>query len=119
MPLSSVPEAFAAALAARPDRVAIEGDGPALTYRELASRSDGVAAQLAARGIGRGQRVGLYANRSANAITAILGVLKAGAAYVPFDTAYPPKLLRYLHEDSAPALMLAPPLQDAAEAFWS
>jgi amino acid adenylation domain-containing protein len=117
MTLRSVPEAFAAVVAAQPDRVAIEGEGSPLSYRDLAVRSDAVAAELAARGIGRGQRVGLYANRSADAITAILGVLKAGATYVPFDTAYPPNLLRYLCEDSEPALMLAP--QAAAERFWS
>ncbi|HYM26659.1 MAG TPA: non-ribosomal peptide synthetase [Steroidobacteraceae bacterium] len=121
MPANSIPEAFAAALPAGTERVALEGDGPALTYGELAARSDALAAGLAARGIGRGARVGLYANRSAEAVAAMLGVLKAGAAYVPFDTSYPANLLRYLYEDSAPALMLVQErlLQDAAAVrFW-
>ncbi len=117
----SIPEAFAAALHAGPERVALEGDGPALTYGQLAARSDAIAARLAARGVGRGARVGLYANRSAEAVAAMLGVLKAGAAYVPFDTSYPANLLRYLYEDSAPALVLVQErlLQDqAAVRFW-
>lgn len=121
MRADSIPEAFAAALPAGADRVALEGDGPALTYGQLAARSDAIAAGLAARGIGRGARVGLYANRSAEAVAAMLGVLKAGAAYVPFDTSYPANLLRYLYEDSAPALVLVQAclLQDpAAVRFW-
>lgn len=121
MAANSIPEAFAAALAIGAERIALDGDGPALTYGQLAARSDAIAAGLAARGIGRGARVGLYANRSAEAVAAMLGVLKAGAAYVPFDTAYPANLLRYLYEDSAPALMLVQErlLQDQAGArFW-
>ena len=121
MRADSIPEAFAAARLAGPEKVALEGDGPALTYGQLAARSDAIAAGLATRGIGRGARVGLYANRSAEAVAAMLGVLKAGAAYVPFDTSYPANLLRYLYEDSAPALVLVQEslLQDeAAVRFW-
>ena len=119
MRADSIPEAFAAALFAGTEKVALAGDGPALTYGQLAARSDAIAAALATRGIGRGARVGLYANRSAEAVAAMLGVLKAGAAYVPFDTSYPVNLLRYLYEDSAPALVLVQErlLQDEA-AVW-
>jgi len=89
-----------------PTRIAITCDGRQITYRGLDAWSDRIAADLRARRVAPGQLVGLYANRSAEAIAAILGILKAGAAYVPFDPAYPPKLLRHIYEDSKPAMML-------------
>jgi len=102
-----------------PERVAVTGEGMQLTYRELAARAGRVSALLQAHGIGRGDRVALYTNRCADALAAILGVLQAGAAYVPLDTSYPPKLLKYLYEDSSPSVLLAEStLLAAAEPFW-
>jgi len=119
MPPTSIPEAFAASVAAAPERIALVADGPALSYGRLAQVSDAIASGLAARGIGRGHTVGLYSNRSAEAVAAILGILKTGAAYVPLDTSYPAKLLQYIYEDSRPSAML---VQDAllreVPAFW-
>jgi amino acid adenylation domain-containing protein len=115
---TSIPEAFAATLSTSPDRLAVVGDGPGLSYRELSARADQLAAQLRERGIGRGSRVGLYSNRSADAMAAILGVLKAGAAYVPLDTSYPPKLLSYIYADAAPAVMVVQDSLLGAEPFW-
>jgi len=106
MSAQSIPEAFAAIAASAPLRIALCGDGVPRSYGLLAARADAIAATLAARGVGPGDRVGLYANRSADAIAAILGVLRSGAAYVPLDTSYPQNLLRYIYEDSAPAAML-------------
>jgi amino acid adenylation domain-containing protein len=106
MSAQSIPEAFAAIAASAPLRIALCGDGAPRSYGLLAARADAIAATLAARGVGPGDRVGLYANRSADAIAAILGVLRSGAAYVPLDTTYPLNLLRYIYEDSAPAAML-------------
>ncbi len=77
-----------------------------VTYRELADRADVIADHLAAAGVGHRDIVGLYLSERAEAIAAMLGVLKLGAAYLPFDTAYPAKLLRYIYEDSAPRAML-------------
>ena len=121
MSAQSIPEAFAAIAASAPQRIALSGDGPPLSYAQLAARADAVASQLAARGVGAGDRVGLYANRSADAIAAILGVLRSGAAYVPLDTSYPASLLRYIYEDSAPAAMLvdASLVKPGAPGFWS
>jgi amino acid adenylation domain-containing protein len=120
MSAHSIPEAFAAIAASTPQRVALCGDGPPVSYGELAARANGVAARLAALGIGAGDRVGLYANRGADAIAAILGVLRCGAAYVPLDTSYPTNLLRFIYEDSAPAAMLVDPTLVRADtpAFW-
>lgn len=78
-----------------------------LTYAQLNVAADRIARRLRARGIGRGKTVGLYSNRAAEAVAAILGILKSGAAYVPLDTSYPAKLLQYIYEDSTPSVMLA------------
>ena len=120
MPVQSIPEAFAAIAAAAGERIALSGDGAPVSYAALAARAERLAATLAARGIGPGDRVGLYANRSADAIAAILGVLRCGAAYVPFDTSYPANLLRHIYEDSAPVAMLADlALMESGAPFWS
>jgi amino acid adenylation domain-containing protein len=98
--------AFTAVAARSPESTAIVGDGNAVTYAELAQRSDHVAQYLRSLGIGEGERVGLYTLRSVDSIVAMLGILKAGAAFIPFDAAYPPALLKFVYEDCAPALML-------------
>lgn len=89
------------------DREAVVGDTEALRYRDL----DGWAAQfarfLARHGVRRGDHVALLAGRSVRTIVAILGILKAGAAYVPLDIGDPPERLANLLADSAPSLVLS------------
>jgi amino acid adenylation domain-containing protein len=116
---SSIPEAFSRCLRRHPERTALRHGERAITYRELGERAAAIACRLAAAGVGRGDVVGLYLPRGESAIAAMLGVLKSGAAYLPFDSGYPAKLLRYIYEDSAPKAMLvdrAP--ADAASTFW-
>ena len=60
-----------------------------LTYAELDKRSNKVAAALAARGVRRGDFVGLWLKRSLDLHVAMLGILKAGGAYIPFDAEAP------------------------------
>jgi amino acid adenylation domain-containing protein len=73
-----------------PDRIAVvDPDGTSLTYRELNHRASCVAGMLHARGVQAGDRVGLLLPKSAAAVTAIFGILKAGAAYVPADFTAP------------------------------
>jgi amino acid adenylation domain-containing protein len=121
MSAQSIPEAFAAIAASAPQRIALCGDGAPLSYAGLSSRADAIAQTLVTRGVGPGDRVGLYANRSADAIAALLGVLRSGAAYVPLDTSYPLNLLRYIYEDSAPAAMLVDTslLKADTPTFWN
>jgi amino acid adenylation domain-containing protein len=102
----SISAAFEHASRRFADRVALECDGAQLSYAELAAHGDRIARNLRARGVGRGMTVGLYAQRSPATIAAILGILKAGAAYLPLDAGYPNNLLRFIVEDSAPCLML-------------
>jgi amino acid adenylation domain-containing protein len=69
-----------------PERLAAaDPDGTALTYRELNERASRIAGFLASRGVQRGERVGLALPKNTSALTALFGVLKAGAAYVPVD----------------------------------
>ena len=113
--------AFSARAAALPDRTARVSGDDRLSYAELDQRSTGVARYLMHQGVRVGDRVGVYSQRSSDAVTALLGILKAGAAYVPFDPAYPAKLLGVMADDCAPALMLAQAdlLQAGAAPFWS
>lgn len=71
-------------------RTAVSDGDRRLTYAELDRLSDLYAARLARAGVRHGQRVGIYLDRSAEAVVAMLAVLKAGAAYLPFDPAAPP-----------------------------
>jgi amino acid adenylation domain-containing protein len=72
-----------------PDRPAVSDSSRRLTYAELDRESDAVAAGLTARGVDVEDRVGVYVERSADLFVAILGILKASAAYVAVDSRYP------------------------------
>ncbi|WP_354683427.1 amino acid adenylation domain-containing protein, partial [Cupriavidus necator] len=103
--------------AARPDAVAVVCGAQTLRYGELLDRADRLAAVLHARGIGAEDRVGIALSRSPDILVALLAVLRSGAAYVPFDPAYPKDRLAYLFEDSAIRLLVTEPaLLDALPA---
>ena len=72
-----------------PDAVAVLTSKDSISYQDLNERANAVANDLVARGIEPGDLVGIHIRRSIEAITAFLAVLKAGAAYVPLDPAYP------------------------------
>jgi amino acid adenylation domain-containing protein len=106
VPAASVHGMFAAQAARTPDAIAVEHEGQRLSYRELDAAADALAHTLAARGIGRGALVALVAERSPRMLVALLGVLKAGAAYVPMDPAYPAERLRFMLDDAAVAAIV-------------
>ncbi|MFD6490297.1 amino acid adenylation domain-containing protein [Streptomyces sp. NPDC060188] len=81
---------------ATPDALAVVWSGRQVTYAELDARANRFAHLLTARGHGRGAKVGICLDYSIDMIVAILGTLKAGAAYVPFDPAYPAARLQLL-----------------------
>ncbi|MEH0971441.1 amino acid adenylation domain-containing protein [Micromonospora sp. CPCC 205546] len=89
-----------------PDRLAVADGDERLDHATLQRRADRLAHALIARGVRPDQVVGLHARRSARLIVAILGVLKAGAAYLPLDPALPPQRLAGMVADAAPALVL-------------
>jgi amino acid adenylation domain-containing protein len=87
---------FEAHARATPDAVAVVCAGRQVTYAELDARANRFAHFLTARGCGRGAKVGVCLDYSVDMLVAILGTLKAGAAYVPFDPAYPAARLELL-----------------------
>ena len=98
----SIPALFGAQVARVPQAVAVSFEGRGMTYRELDEASNRLAQLLAGRGVGPGQRVALLLSRSAEAIVAILAVLKTGAAYVPIDPAVPAARMQFVVDDAAP-----------------
>ncbi|WP_082994496.1 non-ribosomal peptide synthetase [Mycobacterium sp. 1245801.1] len=102
----SIPTLFAAQVARTPEAVAITCDGHSMTYRGLDEASDRLAHLLAGHGAGPGQTVALLLSRSAEAIVAILAVLKTGAAYLPLDPAHPDARIEFILADVAPIAAL-------------
>ncbi|MCX2888174.1 amino acid adenylation domain-containing protein, partial [Pseudomonas sp. DCB_BI] len=96
-----------AQVARAPEALAVTQDGQALSYAALNRQANRLAHQLIARGVQPGDRVALCLPRNASRVVGLLGVLKAGAAYVPVDPGYPAERIAYLLSDSAPALVLA------------
>jgi aspartate racemase len=94
---AGLPSLFAVAAGRWPQAIALESADPAaeilpaprLTYAELARGASGLAARLRDAGVRRGDRVGLYMERSAGTVAAILAIVEAGGAYVPLDTSDP------------------------------
>lgn len=84
-----------------PHRQAVIDKRGSCTYEELDERSNALAQTLRDRGVRRGDRVGILLPKSIDAVVAIFGVLKAGAAYVPLDSFAPRMRLRFMIEDCA------------------
>lgn len=97
---SSMPEAFRRHVIERPDAIALRDAERVWSYAELDVATDQVACGLQSRGVGVEDRVGVFLPRSCEAIIALLGVLKAGAAYVPLDPEYPAARLRHMQSDA-------------------
>ena len=107
---STLHDPLAASLARVPERVALVAEGSHLSYGELARRARRIAAGLRGlrgRGAGPEVRIGLCSERTPEMVLGLLGILAAGAAYVPLDPAYPAERLALMLEDSGAALVLA------------
>jgi amino acid adenylation domain-containing protein len=93
---ATIHELFARRVSEAPDHPAVAFRGETLTYRELDERANRLARLLLGRGVEPEARIGVWMERSADAIVALLAVLKAGGAYVPLDPAHPPARLAAL-----------------------
>ncbi|RSN66480.1 hypothetical protein DMH12_00670 [Streptomyces sp. WAC 04229] len=102
-----LPALFLGQAARTPDDTALVHEGSTLSYAELGRRAHAVAGHLAARGLGRGDLVGVYLDRSADLVPTLLGVLLSGAAYVPLDPIYPDERIAGMLDDSRAALLIA------------
>ncbi|WP_295808374.1 non-ribosomal peptide synthetase [uncultured Nitratireductor sp.] len=99
-------ETVAALAREQPDAVAISFDDESLTYGELDRLSAKLAARLAAMGVRKGDVVGLLLPRALKTLVAKLAILKTGAAYAPFDPAYPLEHLGYMTQDCTPRALI-------------
>jgi amino acid adenylation domain-containing protein/non-ribosomal peptide synthase protein (TIGR01720 family) len=96
-----------------PDDVALvmpvyeEGERQTLTYSEMNQRANQIAHYLRSQGVESGMVVGICLPRSLDLIVGLLGILKAGAAYLPLDPEYPRDRLQYMLEDTQTPLVLA------------
>ncbi|HEX2191245.1 MAG TPA: amino acid adenylation domain-containing protein, partial [Longimicrobiaceae bacterium] len=99
-------ELVAAQAERTPDAVAVACGSAVLTYAELERRSDVLARALRGRGVRPEAPVGLCVERSAEMVAAVLGILKAGSAFVPLDPQYPAERLAFMLEDSGARLLL-------------
>jgi non-ribosomal peptide synthetase component F len=105
---------FEAQVERTPDAVAVVYNEHRLTYRELNGRANQLAHYLRRQGVTAETRVGISVERSLDMLVGILGILKAGAAYVPLDPEYPRDRLSFmLEETQAPVLLTQQPLLGA------
>ncbi|HEX7183846.1 MAG TPA: amino acid adenylation domain-containing protein, partial [Thermoanaerobaculia bacterium] len=106
-PVFLLHERFAERAASAPEARAVVFEGEALSYGELDRRATRLAQTLRAWGVSPGELVALCLERSLEMVVAILGVLKAGATYVPIDPDYPAERIGFLLEDSAAPVLLS------------
>ena len=96
-----------------PERIALTCENQHLTYAELNARANQLAHYLRGRGVGPEARVAICMERCVEIVVALLGILKAGAAYLPIDPAYPKQRLGYTLEDAgARTLLTMEPLRE-------
>jgi amino acid adenylation domain-containing protein len=101
LPATTMPELFAEQVARTPDAVALVFRGEELTYRALDERANRLARYLLSVGAGPEQVVAVCLPRSLQMVTALLAVLKTGAAYLPLDQAYPAERLAYMLQNTS------------------
>ncbi|HZU79957.1 MAG TPA: amino acid adenylation domain-containing protein, partial [Acidimicrobiales bacterium] len=96
----ALPERFTRWAEKTPDATAVILGDQAVTYQDLDRRSDRVAGALQARGVGRGDVVGICIPRSVELVAGLLGILKAGAAYLPLDVDLPGERTAFMLRDA-------------------
>ncbi|HEY4293687.1 amino acid adenylation domain-containing protein [Luteibacter sp.] len=106
---------FAAVAKTCAERAAVVSDAACLSYAELDARSDRVASGLVAAGVEPGSYVALLMDRSVEAVVAVFGVLKAGAAYLPIDTRWPADRVAFALHDADVSAIVADESRDMAE----
>jgi amino acid adenylation domain-containing protein len=103
----SIQEQFAAQVARAPDAVAVSGGGVRLTYRQLDERANRLAHRLAGLGVRRAEPVAVLLARSPELVVATLGVIKAGAVYLPLHSAYPLETMQRIMDTTGQPVLLA------------
>ncbi|MET7773815.1 amino acid adenylation domain-containing protein [Nocardia sp. NPDC005366] len=106
VPEVTLAQLFSDRVTARPDAVAVTDGASRLTYAELDRRATAVAVRLAECGVGPESLVAVALSRSIELVVGLLGVVKAGAGYLPLDLAYPRERLRFVLDDAGPSAVL-------------
>lgn len=105
-PALSICEIFYQQALITPDNIAVISDGVQLTYAQLSKEMDALASHLLNKGIQPGDRIGVLLNRSVDLLVALLGIMRARAAYVPLDPIYPDDRLQHMIDDSGLAFLV-------------
>lgn len=103
---ASIPELFEAQVKRTAEAPAVVFEGAYLTYAELNRKANKLAHHLRSLGVGPETLVAIYAERAFEMVWGLLGILKAGAAYLPLDPAYPRDGLAFILADSDVAVLL-------------
>ncbi|MGQ4659062.1 amino acid adenylation domain-containing protein [Lysobacter sp. F6437] len=103
---SRMHEWFEAQCDRTPDRIALQFGDASLSYAELEARANRIAHLLRAQGVHRGALVGIALDRGVDMLAGLLGILKAGAGYVPLDPQFPADRLAYMAGDAGLAALL-------------
>ncbi|MDX2961157.1 non-ribosomal peptide synthase/polyketide synthase [Streptomyces acidiscabies] len=114
IPAEPLPTSFARQVRTTPDAVALVAGERELSYAELDARANRFAHHLIQQGVGPEDLVALKLPRSVELVVGILGVLKAGAAYLPVDPAYPESRIAFMLDDARPAVVVDSPETVAA-----
>ncbi len=118
----SIGSLFSTCAALHRDKTAIVCQGRQISYGALDRAAGNICLALRRAGVRQGEPVGLVAHRSIEAVVAMLGIIKAGGAYLPLDLSYPTAMLRHIRDDARPALTLVARGLDEAVSlapFWS
>ncbi len=103
-----------------PDAIALRMGQESLSYRALNARANQLAHELRDRGVGPETLVGISIERSLEMVVAVLGVLKAGGAYLPLDPTYPADRLAFMIEDSGvPLIVTQQRLEERIPSSWA
>ncbi|NET02964.1 MAG: amino acid adenylation domain-containing protein, partial [Sphaerospermopsis sp. SIO1G1] len=105
-PEKTVTQLFREQVEKTPDAIAVVCENQRLTYDELNKKANQLANHLISLGIGTDTLVGIYIERSLEMIIGILGTLKAGGAYLPIDTEYPPERVNFMLDDAKINILL-------------
>jgi len=106
VPQQCIHQLFEAQVEKTPDAVAVVFEKEQLTYQELNQRANQLAHYLQTQGVKAEVLVGICLGRSCELVVGILGVLKAGGAYLPLDPAYPQERLAYMLEDAQVSVII-------------
>jgi len=114
-----VHELFSIEAGKNADKIAVEFENQSITYAELEQRADLLSGYLIRKGVQCGDLVGIHMDRCIEMVVAMLGILKAGAGYVPLDPDYPAERIQYMMQDAGIRVLLtqshlAPPLDESA-----